>query len=115
AEPLLSRPARVLHVNHDEGHARGIEGKAGVELRGVVIARRWGRHRRLVPGHAILLVLGWPRQQAGRLRMEASMRRPVRSRPSVWAPSSLPLSAMTLPRRSVITGQPSIAQPSHGL
>ena len=42
AESLLARPARVLHVDHDEGHARGIEGKARVELRGVVIARRWG-------------------------------------------------------------------------
>ena len=53
-------------------------------------------------------------QQAGRRSTAGSIRRGT-SRPSPTSPSTCPRSAITLPRSSVVTGQPDTAQPSHGL
>src|SRR5207253_9698128 len=53
-------------------------------------------------------------QQAGRFRTRGSILR-VRSWPSPVLPRSLPRSAMTRPRRMVMTGQPVTCQPSQGL
>jgi predicted MFS family arabinose efflux permease len=112
AFPFGSFLVGAISERHGVSAALLFNGSLGLGLLLLLAATRpWRRppvSRRLTPEPVA------PRQQAGRRSTARSIRRGT-SRPSPGAPSSRPRSAITRPRRSVVTGQPDTAQPSQGL